>query len=1017
MPAPTTTNDLLELVRKSGLIAPERLEDFLESADDGASPKKLASLLVGAGMITQFQAEQFLLGKWRGFTIGKYKVLERLGFGGTGTVYLCEHLMVRRKVAVKVLPATKADNPAALGRFYREARAAGVLDHPNLVKCHDIDQDGSLHFLVMDFVDGSSLQTIIAKFGSMNVEYAAHCIKQACHGLQHAHEAGLVHRDVKPANILLDRKGTIRVLDLGLARFFNDDEDLLTLKYDEKNVLGTADYVAPEQALNSHEVDIRADIYSLGATFYFLLAGQPPFPEGKAAQKLIWHQMKEPTPVHELRPEVPRDVSAIVTKMMCKKPAGRYATPGEVITALDPWTKGEPPPPHDEWMPRLCPAARTSTCEMDFDPTTPQNMGRPSSLGSGSRSGFRPPLPEATTDRLADVQANIDTNRSLIRTRPAELTAAANKEVSPTPTPPKPAVSPVPPIAAVQAVQALSKPTPPAEKPPAAKRKITLMRLVAVLVASAIIGITIRYIVGSWSKPEATVVHEAKILYVTRAGLKGSFTSIHDALKQAKPGDRILVTEETWEEALDLRGDNGRGVSIEGNPDAKKPVVWRTPRSHSDMQPLIRLDGVAGVHLKGFLLDGLERIPALIVVAGTCPGATLEELHFQGFQQAAVIFDRAVATADEPLSLKNSRIAPAKTTPSALRFEEAYHVQVRDNRLEGPFQAAIVLNGPALDLDFTRNRLYNATDGIVYRKAMPLHPLSITLASNTFYEIEKVALRFETAPPTEGSRVTLTSNLFAHTGTLANIDGFSAEPRHTPAKWIWFDEERPAGKMASEQRYFRKKFVVDGAMISHAVLNVTGDAAFTVWLNGERLGHGEFLPHSKRVHSFDVARYLRPGDNVLALQGTNKMGLAGVLAQLNWVSPGAAPGSVTSDDSWKTAQVAPEGWEKTTFDDSAWKAPRVVTPYGKGPADWQHLVWEAVVQDQFQGKAAQLFPDPSGNVRDETSQENYPLFKAVAMPFDLPTDRNDDSRFLRYSKASMLTLAGSPGVPPVEKAK
>ena len=174
-------------------------------------------------MITQFQAEQFLLGKWRGFTIGKYKVLERLGFGGTGTVYLCEHLMVRRKVAVKVLPATKADNPAALGRFYREARAAGVLDHPNLVKCHDIDQDGSLHFLVMDFVDGSSLQTIITKFGPMPIEFAAHSIKQAAHGMQHAHEAGLVHRDIKPANILLDRKGTIRVLDLGLARFFNDE--------------------------------------------------------------------------------------------------------------------------------------------------------------------------------------------------------------------------------------------------------------------------------------------------------------------------------------------------------------------------------------------------------------------------------------------------------------------------------------------------------------------------------------------------------------------------------------------------------------------------------------------------------------------------------------------------------------------------------------------------------------------------------------------------------------------------
>ena len=174
MPAPSTTNDLLELVRKSGLIAPERLDTFLDSAgEDAASPKKLASLLVGAGMITQFQAEQFLLGKWRGFTIGKYKVLERLGFGGTGTVYLCEHLMVHRKVAIKVLPATKADNPAALGRFYREARAAGILEHPNLVKCHDIDQDNGLHFLVMEYVDGASLQELVVKTGPLLVARAA----------------------------------------------------------------------------------------------------------------------------------------------------------------------------------------------------------------------------------------------------------------------------------------------------------------------------------------------------------------------------------------------------------------------------------------------------------------------------------------------------------------------------------------------------------------------------------------------------------------------------------------------------------------------------------------------------------------------------------------------------------------------------------------------------------------------------------------------------------------------------
>src|SRR5207247_3384110 len=138
-----------------------------------------------------------------------------------------------------------------------------------------------------------------------------------------------VHRDIKPGNLLIDRSGTVKLLDMGLARLFADDSDNLTKKYEKNAVLGTADYLAPEQATNSSDVDIRADIYSLGATFYFLLTGRTPFPEGKAAQKLIWHQIKEPTPVHKLRAEVPVELSNLVTRMMSKKPSGRFATPAD----------------------------------------------------------------------------------------------------------------------------------------------------------------------------------------------------------------------------------------------------------------------------------------------------------------------------------------------------------------------------------------------------------------------------------------------------------------------------------------------------------------------------------------------------------------------------------------------------------------------------------------------------------------------------------------------------------------
>jgi len=362
MPVPASNDELIKLIRKSGMVEEPRLNAYLDKLKQSANPnpevRKLAGSMVKDGLLTYFQAEQFLLGKWRGFTIGKYKLLERIGFGGMGQVFLCEHLYMRRRVAIKVLPPAKAEEPAALGRFYREARAAAALDHPNIVRTHDIDQDGNLHFLVMEYVDGSSMLDIIKKTGSMDVMRATHYIWQAVQGLDHAYRVGVIHRDIKPGNILVDRYGVAKILDMGLARFYHSDDDMLTLKYDEKSVLGTADYVAPEQTVNSHEVDVRADIYSLGATFYFLLAGHPPFPEGTIAQKLISHQTRQPTPIRQLRPEVPEGIALVLEMMLSKSIEDRYQTPEEVYSALLPYVQTQIAQPPVEEMPVLSLAAR-----------------------------------------------------------------------------------------------------------------------------------------------------------------------------------------------------------------------------------------------------------------------------------------------------------------------------------------------------------------------------------------------------------------------------------------------------------------------------------------------------------------------------------------------------------------------------------------------------------------------------------------------------------------------------------
>src|SRR5947208_1234761 len=281
MAAPATVDEYLDLVRKSGLLDEKRLDAYLEKLRAAgplpAEPGMMARFLIRDGLLTDFQAKQVLQGKWRRFTIGKYKVLESLGSGGMGSVYLCEHKLMRRWVAVKVLPAAKADDPSSLERFWREARAVAALDHPNIVRAYDVDQDEKLHFLV-------------------------------------------------------DRVGAVKVLDMGLARFFNDEEDILTKKYDE-NVLGTADYLAPEQALDSHGVDIRADIYSLGATFYFCLTGRTPFHEGSVAQKLIWHQTRQPKPIKQMRPDVPDVLAGLIERMMSKDPAQRPQAPQEIADA------------------------------------------------------------------------------------------------------------------------------------------------------------------------------------------------------------------------------------------------------------------------------------------------------------------------------------------------------------------------------------------------------------------------------------------------------------------------------------------------------------------------------------------------------------------------------------------------------------------------------------------------------------------------------------------------------------
>jgi serine/threonine protein kinase len=695
MPAPANTNEFLELVRKSGVLDEKRLDAHLQKLRDAGSlptdPGKAAGMLVRDGLLTTFQAEQILQGKWRRFSIGKYKVLERLGSGGMGSVYLCEHKLMRRRVAVKVLPTAKAADPSSLERFYREARAVAALDHANIVHAYDIDQDDNLHFLVMEYVDGASLQEIVKRTGPMDPVRAAHYLRQSALGLAHAHERGLIHRDIKPGNLLVDRTGTVKVLDMGLARFFNDEEDILTKKYDD-NVLGTADYLAPEQAVDSHEVDVRADIYSLGATCYFMLTGRTPFGEGTVAQKLIWHQSRQPKPVNAVRPDVPAALSAVIAKMMAKQPADRYQTPQEVADALAPWTQTSIPPPPEAEMPQLSLAAggEASMGSTPVPPATPKSGSR-KSWQVGPPPGGKPASNAPRAASEAAVASDVlPQGSSKVNTGPGS--DASTRVSGPYRSAPTAAAAPatapgeesvpweslaedtVAPLAGANTAPrsdrkgGRSTRTRLSASPVATQQERRRLFWVVLVVSGLIIlGVALSVWLFVVSR-KAAAPAERPPLEVSKDA--GAYRSIQKALAHAKRGDRIVLRDERYEEHVTLNASKPgtvTEVTIEAAPG--KRVVWT---GKNPEEPLLWLYDAAGFHLRGqdITLDGEGRIQTLLRLNMHCPGLTIEGARLQGFTRNAIEVSNCAGDSEHPVRLANLDVkATAAGAECAIRFD------------------------------------------------------------------------------------------------------------------------------------------------------------------------------------------------------------------------------------------------------------------------------------------------------------------------------------------------------------
>jgi serine/threonine protein kinase len=314
----------------------ELVADLLPRCDDW---QIVAPELVYRGWLTPYQAHQLLQGRGRSLVVGSYVLLEPIGEGGMGFIYRARNWKLDTLAAVKVIRPDRAADPVAVERFVREVRALGAIDHPHMVHALDADVEGDRLYCAMEYVPGTDLGRLLAERGALPVETACRYAVQLAEALQHISALGLVHRDLKPANVLVaEDEAAVKLSDLGLARFDDPDwghgqANLTRLGF----MIGTPDYVAPEQIRDSRSVDIRSDLYALGCTLYHMLTGRPPFAGLDTLDKLHHHQTVEPVPVELLRPDVPTGVALVVRTLLAKKPRDRYQDPAEVLAILRPY--------------------------------------------------------------------------------------------------------------------------------------------------------------------------------------------------------------------------------------------------------------------------------------------------------------------------------------------------------------------------------------------------------------------------------------------------------------------------------------------------------------------------------------------------------------------------------------------------------------------------------------------------------------------------------------------------------
>jgi eukaryotic-like serine/threonine-protein kinase len=387
--------DFLDLIRRSGVLSDRQFEDVGARVRAGEYPtgtRALADRLVAERILTEFQADRLLKGKTHGLIVGRYVILDRLGQGGRGRVYKAQHRLMGRLAALKVIAPQIASRASSIARFYREMRLIGRLDHPNVIRAFDADQIGELLYIVMEYVTGRSLDHVMNERGPLPAREVIDYMAQAALGLAHAHERGIVHRDVKPPNLLLSEEGQIKVLDLGLSALMEAD-NAATFATAAGQIVGTVHYMSPEQAV-ALNLDGRSDLFSLGCTMYQLLSGRLPFPGETVAECIALRVMGRSTPITDFRTDLSASLVQVLGKLMARRTEDRFQTAAEAAEALQALAD-------QEAGARPAPSPERSVSGLAASPDRP-SIGGPSAPDAGDLPG---PVPATRSNRARPVAA------------------------------------------------------------------------------------------------------------------------------------------------------------------------------------------------------------------------------------------------------------------------------------------------------------------------------------------------------------------------------------------------------------------------------------------------------------------------------------------------------------------------------------------------------------------------------------------------------------------------------------